>query len=151
MRERVNEYLSELGIQKSSDVSNIDSFEVIEGEGSDFECIEPAVIEILEDGSIRTHQLGKARRIPGPTDLEPTTTESEMNGSLIRNTYPEAPGGKKYIIRVLLAILILAIGIRLGSTLFDDSDGPKKIPTTTSTSTTTPATTIPPATTTTTN
>jgi hypothetical protein len=155
VRERVAEYLKELGIQKYSDTSNIDSFEVIEGEGTDFECIEPAIVEMLEDGSIRTHQLGKARRIQGSAVAEPISPESDPDKSPNRNYLPEAPSSKNRLIRVLIAILILIIGIRLGGTLFDDSDAQKaKTDTSTPTTSTVPpttTTTIPPATTTTTS
>lgn len=155
VRERVSEYLKELGIQKYSDTSNIDSFEVIEGEGTEFECIEPAIVEMLEDGTIRTHQLGKARRIQGPAVAEPISPESVPNRSPSQNYFPEPPSSKNRMIRVLIAILILIIGIRLGGTLFDSSDAQKaKTETTTPTTSTAPpttTTTIPPATTTTTS
>jgi len=155
VRERVSEYLKELGIQKYSDISNIDSFEVTEGEGTDFECIEPAIVEMLEDGSIRTHRLGKARRIPGSKVVEPTSSKSEMGVTRIRSAYPEESNPQRSIVRVLVALLILFIGIRLGGTLFDSSDAQKADPNTTTTTTTTAptttSTTIPPATTTTTN
>ena len=99
VRERVSEYLKELGIQKYSDTSNIDSFEVIEGEGTDFECIEPAIVEMLEDGSIRTHQLGKARRIQGSAVAEPISPESDPDRSPNRNYLSEAPSSKNRLIR----------------------------------------------------
>lgn len=155
VRERVSEYLKELGIQKYSDTSNIDSFEVIGGEGNDFECIEPAIVEILEDGSIRTHQLGKARRIQGSAIAEPISPESDPGRSPNRNYLPETPSSKNRLIRALIAILILIIGIRLGGTLFDDTDAQKANTDTTSPTTSavppTTTTTIPPETTTTTS
>lgn len=154
VRERVSEYLKELGIQKLTDTSNIDSFEVIEGEGTDFECIEPAIIEVLEDGSVRTHQLGKARRIQGSEVMTSANAELDSDRSPNQNSIPEVPNTKKRIIRLFIGILILMIGIGLGGTLFDSSDAQKAntdkpIPTT---STFLPATTtsIPPASTTTT-
>ena len=140
IRDRVNDYLNELGIQKTSDTTHIDSFEVIEGEGSNFECIEPAIIELLEDGSIRTHQLGKARRVPGPIvepseqiQAEPSTKPEPEELTL--NFFP--------MLRKLLLILIVLLGgIRLGMTLFDKSDAPEtKVTTTTSPTTTTSTTT----------
>lgn len=123
IRDRVNDYLNELGIQKTSDTTHIDSFEVIEGEGSNFECIEPAIIELLEDGSIRTHQLGKARRVPGPIVEPSEQTQFEATES----TAPELPelnffsAFKKF----LLILVVLLGGIRLGMTLFDKSDAPE--------------------------
>ena len=140
IRDRVNDYLNELGIQKTSDTTHIDSFEVIEGEGSNFECIEPAIIELLEDGSIRTHQLGKARRVPGPIVEPSEQTQFEATES----TAPELPelnffsAFKKF----LLVLVVLLGGIRLGMTLFDKSDAPEnKVTTTTIPASTTSTTT----------
>ena len=140
IRDRVNDYLNELGIQKTSDTSHIDSFEVVEGEGSNFECIEPAIIEVLEDGSIRTHQLGKARRVPGQI-VEPIELTQTEPTELLE---PELPalnffsGLKKF----LLILIVLIGGIRLGMTLFDKSDAPEnKVSTTTIPTSTTSTTT----------
>jgi len=140
IRDRVNDYLNELGIQKTSDTTHIDSFEVIEGEGSNFECIEPAIIELLEDGSIRTHQLGKARRVPGPIAEPSEQTQFEAKESIA----PELPeldffsAFKKF----LLILVVLLGGIRLGMTLFDKSDAPEnKVTTTTIPASTTSTTT----------
>jgi hypothetical protein len=140
IRDRVNDYLIELGIQKTSDTSHIDSFEVVEGEGSNFECIEPAIVEVLDDGSIRTHQLGKARRVPGPI-VEPIELTQTEPTELLE---PELPalnffsGLKKF----LLILIVLLGGIRLGMTLFDKSDAPEnKVSTTTIPTSTTSTTT----------
>jgi len=140
IRDRVNDYLNELGIQKTSDTSHIDSFEVVEGEGSNFECIEPAIVEVLDDGSIRTHQLGKARRVPGPI-VEPIELTQTEPTELLE---PELPalnffsGLKKF----LLILIVLLGGIRLGMTLFDKSDAPEnKVSTTTIPTSTTSTTT----------
>ena len=140
IRDRVNDYLNELGIQKTSDTTHIDSFEVIEGKGSNFECIEPAIIELLEDGSIRTHQLGKARRVPGPIVEPSEQTQFEATES----TEPELPelnffsAFKKF----LLILVVLLGGIGLGMTLFDKSDAPEnKVTTTTIPASTTSTTT----------
>jgi len=140
IRDRVNDYLNELGIQKTSDTTHIDSFEVIEGEGSNFECIEPAIIELLEDGSIRTHQLGKARRVPGPIAEPSEQTQVENTESMA----PELPeinffsAFKKF----LLMLVVLLGGIGLGMTLFDKSDAPEnKVTTSTIPASTTSTTT----------
>jgi len=157
IRDRVNDYLSELGIRKTSDVSNLEAFEVVEGEGSGFECIEPAIVEILEDGSIRTHQLGKARRIAGPDEAE---SDFELNLGNIRNEQDKPEylrGGQSFIGKILVFVTLLVIGVFLGRTLFDGSDAPEKIndsvdttiePTTTTTTTVTTTTVVSPTTTT---
>ena len=154
IRDRVNDYLNELGIQKTTDTTQIDSFEVIEGEGSNFECIEPAIIELLEDGSIRTHQLGKARRVPGPIaePSEQIQTEPSANPGPEELTLNFFSMLRKF----LLILIVLLGGIKLGMTYFDKSDAPKdnvNMPTTTlaPTTTTTTSTTVPQTTTSTTS
>jgi hypothetical protein len=136
VRERLNEYLNELGIQKSSDVSNIDSFEVIEGEGNSFECIEPAIIELLDDGSIRTHQLGKARRITGPIEATNPEFNPAADLPIHRSQSNNSDGTRNRIVRLLVSLLILIIGVQLGRTLFDSSDAPRQNAPLTSTTTT---------------
>jgi len=63
IRDRVNDFLLELGISRSTDVSRPDFFEVVEGEGEGFECLVPAVIERLEDGRVNLVRHGQARRV----------------------------------------------------------------------------------------
>ena len=131
VRERIGEYLKELGIAKSSDVSNIDSFEVVEGEGSAYECIEPAIVEVLEDGTVRTHQLGKARRIPGPigsNDVDPNSISISESVQILNTRESKSLSN---VLRSLIAALLLLLGIQLGRTLFDSSDAPKVVVTTT--------------------
>lgn len=140
IRDRINDYLNELGIQKTSDTSYATSFEVVEGEGSAFECIEPAIIEVLDDGSIRTHQLGKARRVPGPM-VEVVEKEQTPRTAVSVRAAP-APKYPSVILKLLLILLILLGGVSLGMTLFDKSDAPKNnISTTTTTTVNTTTTT----------
>lgn len=65
VKDRVDDFLKELGVEFLSDTSFPDAFEVVEGEGEGLECIEPAVIERLEDGQAVVISLGKARRVQG--------------------------------------------------------------------------------------
>lgn len=140
IRDRINDYLNELGIQKTSDTSYATSFEVVEGEGSAFECIEPAIIEVLDDGSIRTHRLGKARRVPGPI-VEVVEKEQTPRTAVSVRAAP-APKYPSVILKLLLILLILLGGVSLGMTLFDRSDAPKNnISTTTTTTVNTTTTT----------
>ena len=64
IRDRVNDFLLELGISRSTDVSCPEFFEVVEGEGDGFKCLVPAVVERLEDGRVNLVRHGKARRVP---------------------------------------------------------------------------------------
>ena len=63
IRDRVNDFLLELGISRSMDVTRPEFFEVVEGEGDGLECVVPAVIERLEDGRVNLVRHGKARRV----------------------------------------------------------------------------------------
>ena len=71
IRDRVNDFMNEIGLQRTTDTSMEHVFEIVEGEGSGLECIEPAVIELLDGGTYAPVRLGKARRIKGP---EPEVT-----------------------------------------------------------------------------
>ena len=73
--DRVNDFLTELGVMRISDTNFVDLFEVVEGEGSALECIEPAVVEKLDNQVMVPIKLGKARRVPGPELLEETSQE----------------------------------------------------------------------------
>lgn len=64
IRDRVNDFLLELGVLRSMDVSRPEFFEVVEGEGNGFECVMPAVVERLEDGRVNLVRHGKVRRVP---------------------------------------------------------------------------------------
>jgi len=83
IKNRLGDFLNELGIERSSDTSRIDFFDVVEGDGPSLECIEPAVIERIDGGHLVLQRAGKARRIPSrvvevaPTP-EPTEPKAEQ-------------------------------------------------------------------------
>ena len=62
IRDRVNDFLLELGVLRSTDVARPEFFEIMEGEGEGIECVVPAVVERLEDGRVNLVRHGKARR-----------------------------------------------------------------------------------------
>jgi len=70
IRDRVNEYLLELGITRSTDIGNVDFFEVAPGEGDTLVCEIPAVVQRLSDGRIVLVRPGKARRERGRVPQE---------------------------------------------------------------------------------
>lgn len=87
VRDRVNDFLLELGVSYWSDTSLTEVFDVVEGDGTSLECIEPAVVEKLEDGRIVEVRRGTARRVPGPEadsaaapEVEVTPGPSEESG-----------------------------------------------------------------------
>lgn len=66
IRERLGDFLDELGIERSSDTSRFDFFDVVEGDGPMLECIEPAVVERIDGSQLVLVRAGKARRVPSP-------------------------------------------------------------------------------------
>jgi len=70
VRNRVNDFLAELGIKYIYDVDYPSAFEVIGGTGDDLELVEPAIVEIDAEGERSIYQWGKARRVPRPMSAE---------------------------------------------------------------------------------
>lgn len=71
IRDRVSDFLTELGILRWTDCSVIQAFEIVEGEGKDLECIEAAVVERLDSGHLNVIRMGKARRYELPVEESP--------------------------------------------------------------------------------
>lgn len=63
VKNRVDDFLRELGIELSHDVSDRDAFDVVGGNGDFLELIEPAVIQWLDGRDTMIIQRGKARRV----------------------------------------------------------------------------------------
>jgi hypothetical protein len=128
IRDRVGDFLVELGISRTSDVSQPDFFEIVEGEGEILECITPAVIERFEDGRTNLVRHGKAKRVPatyptveatsgtdqaefsetGPDscDPEPSQLEPSTRGSSSRSV--SVP------VMVAISVAGTAIGVLVG-------------------------------------
>jgi hypothetical protein len=62
VKDRVSDFMNELGISRTSDVSRQDFFEIVGGDGAYLKCIEPAIVEALDDGSMSLVRLGRAER-----------------------------------------------------------------------------------------
>ena len=124
IRDRVNDFLLELGISRSTDVSRPEFFEVIEGEGDGFECVVPAVIERLEDGRVNLVRHGKARRVPvveeGPAETVPAPVEdtehSPAVGDLAQLSTSPVDHRRTISLPMVIAcsILTTAIGLIVG-------------------------------------
>lgn len=85
IRNRVADFLRELGIEKISNPEFREAFDVVGGSGDGIEMIEPAIVEHMSDGSITIFQQGKVRRfeIPKPTqaihhESDPSAGESAL-------------------------------------------------------------------------
>ena len=134
IRDRVNDFMNEIGLQRTSDTSIENIFEIVEGEGSGLECIEPAVIELLDGGTFAPVRLGKARRTQGP---EPVVTPEHVSDEISYESTTGAPEDfSQFPIWKALGVLIatLLLGIILGRTFFtSNSHAPPKDETTTTT------------------
>lgn len=134
IRDRVNDYMTDMGLQRTSDTSISNAFEIVEGEGSVLECIEPSVIEQISDGSIAIHRQGKARRVVGPpTDNRSSESPIEERGS---DVSPKEPRSSIAIVLFVSICLILG-SFLLGRCTSGDKSLPAKSGVTTVPSTTT--------------
>jgi hypothetical protein len=82
IRNRVGDFLRELGVEKFTNLEFRDAFEIIGGSGEGLELVEPAIVERPSEGPLSVIQFGKAIRIEVPKELpvvvkEPTTDASE--------------------------------------------------------------------------
>lgn len=117
VKDRVSDYMLELGISKSSDLSNPDFFEITGGEGEYLRCEVPAVIETLDDGSVSLVRLGEAVR----------TTEASVHA--VRLPDPRVDGeaevsttsGMKVAIGITLAIVGFFFGWVIATTAQSES------------------------------
>jgi len=132
IRDRVNDFMSELGLVKLSDTGDRTLFEIAEGDGFELECVLPSIVEPDDDGGFILHRKGAAKRLPGtkpPEQLSPTTKDSN-------NFFPIR------IIKdmVVVAALALIIGLSIGWMVFRQSNS-NNGPTTTTIATTEATTT----------
>ena len=171
IRDRVNDFLAELGVNYFTDYSYPELFEVVEtvqGEHDGFEVLEAAVAEQLEAGNPIPIRLGKVREIQGPEPV--ITADSEI--STPHHEPAEIPQREDHNLQTwVIAGIALVAGLLLGLVIFggDDSkadpavkttiptaqtviDNPSSIPSTSVVPaiTTIPSTSVVPATTTTT-
>lgn len=124
IRDRVNDFLLELGISRSTDVSRTDFFEVIDGEGSGLECVVPAVVERLEDGRVNLVRHGKVRRVSAPsqptiaTEAASDQAESDVIAEEPADEHAPAPGITRRSIGVPIVVasctLTAALGLVIG-------------------------------------
>ena len=63
IKNRVSDFLFELGVEKTTDTSIEGAFEIIGGAGEGSRCVEPAVIQKLDNGLVISIRVGKAERM----------------------------------------------------------------------------------------
>ncbi len=115
IRDRVSDFMEELGLKRIYDTGDSELFELKEGEGSGLECIEPAIVEQLADGKRYVVRQGIARRVPGPPE-----PENKLFGSL----NAEIDNNRQINSRntLLIATASLVVGLLLGFLFFKDKN-----------------------------
>jgi hypothetical protein len=138
VRDRVADFMTELGIVKSSDTTDPSFFDVVEGEGPELEVMEPAYVEVLENGQLALIRLGKARRITPAVPPLPEENATEQPDAIAVSQKsdpteigrPESPlnrpedrrGSNRLV--VLIGIACLVIGGFVGAIIRGESDQP---------------------------
>lgn len=144
LRNRVNDFLFELGVVRFSDLNYPAFFEVIEGEGAVLELVETAVVEEFGNGERFVIRLGKVRRVEDP-DAEKNDTSAENKfveiieqpdiGSTQEKLRPSRTG------RAASLLLAVLLGIGFGWVVFQDGGSDPQPTSTTTTTTTRPSST----------
>lgn len=116
IRDRVTDFLAEVGVMRTSDTSLPDLFEVEGGTGQGLECVEPAVVERLDDGRLSLIRYGKARRIELP---EPAQSEEIVDTIVVisDDNNEESPRRPSWIWTLVPAGTLIA-GFVVGWLLF---------------------------------
>lgn len=158
IRDRVGDFLAELGVSYWADTSVAELFDVTDGEGTQLECVEPAVVEKLEDGRIVEVRRGTARRVPGPEpeqevakDVDADSdddggTEETVSGSTVASdngSTIEKVAGRRGSSTAAVVIASVVVGFLIGMFVSSGSDDSPTQPssTTVQSTTTTVATT----------
>ncbi len=123
--DRVSDFLSELGVTFIHEVTHEELFEIvetIESDTSSYEVLEPAVIEVLEEGHIQIYRKGKAKRLVGP---EPSLLPSDDNAleavTETTTSFSETTPSSR-VQTLVVAVVALVIGVLFGSTVLNDGD-----------------------------
>jgi hypothetical protein len=131
IRDRVNDFLQELGIKTIRDFSP-QFFEIVgttEGDENGYEIVEPAIVEELEGGGFLSIRLGKVREIRGPipevTLHDPELVSDESSNEIATQSVAPSP----VVSQVLLVIGSVVIGLLFGFLLFRGDSGNTDKPT----------------------
>lgn len=120
IKDRVADFMLELGVSRSTDVGRSDFFDVTGGEGDYLECVVPAVIETLDDGSMSLVRLGEAIRTSVPSSNGVMVQKEHKNDDAL--TEVETTRGMKVAIGITIAIVGFFFGWVIASTVQDDSE-----------------------------
>lgn len=131
IRDRVNDFLEELAIKNIASYSPdfleaFETTEITDGERDAYEVLEPATVEVLENGGFSVIRQGKIRKINGPAISE--SVPAEFN-DLKQDEPPQAPSIPKGLSRVkVVAITGIALitGLLIGG-IFLGADDPDPV------------------------
>lgn len=115
VKERVSDFLVELGISRTTDVRRSDFFEVKGGSGDYLKCTIPAVVETLDDGSISLVRLGEAERTNEVTSGDPFVEPNDVEDVVVSTR------GMKIAIGITIAIVGFFFGWTIATTVQDSS------------------------------
>lgn len=131
IRDRVDDFLAELGVERITKAANPDLFEIvetIEGESDGFEILEPAVVEEMEGGALNCIRLGKARKVVA---RESVSASDEMPDEDRQPVTPESPQvveptplrliQRSTPLALALSAALLITGFLFGRFVFDGS------------------------------
>lgn len=131
IRDRVNDFLLELGVRTITEVVDPQLFDIVERvEGSEngYEVVEPAIVEQLENGELSPIRMGKARQIMAPIEethpeiieeRDDSKTDSVTSGFAVR------PKRTSYIAIAGTIVVTLIVGLLLGRSMADDDSSPQ--------------------------
>jgi len=130
IKDRVNDFLNELGVRRLPEVTYEKFFEiveVIESEVNGYEVLEPAVIEELEGGTINPLRLGKAKKLVAPQPVESVESPSELpteDSPETQQSHSPTVGSTTRVGPIIVAIALLLAGVLFGRFVLGDSDSP---------------------------
>ena len=117
IKDRVSDFMLELGVGRSMDLSNPDFFEISQGDGDFLECVEPAIVETLDDGSLSLVRLGQAVRTSTPT----ANPVQVYRPDIVDEAEVSTTRGMKVAIGITIAIVGFFFGWVIATTVQDDS------------------------------
>ena len=124
IKDRVSDFMLELGVRRTTDVGRPEFFEVTSGEGEFLQCTVPAVVETLDDGTVSLVRLGEAVRVAqGPPGSVPSVPRAEVSDSVPNSR------GMKVAIGITIAIVGFFFGWIIATTVNDDADAQAASPT----------------------
>jgi hypothetical protein len=116
VKDRVSDFLLELGISRSSDLSRADFFEITGGSGDYLKCTVPAIVETLDDGTVSLVRLGVAERTS-----ESSVSQTYLQVSEKGEVSESESRGVKVAVGITIAIVGFFFGWIIATNVQDDS------------------------------